>query len=51
MESQERQGGSLDEPEGQPNPAKGPSDPSPESVPSEEDAEQDLPGVPEEAED
>jgi len=28
----------------------GPSDPSPDSVPSEEDAKKDLPGVPEEQE-
>jgi hypothetical protein len=49
MESQERHAGSSDEPEGQPNPEKGPSDPSPESVPSEEDTEEDLPGVPDEA--
>jgi hypothetical protein len=35
--------------EGQPTPEESPSTPE-ESVPSEEDAEQDLPGVPDEAE-
>jgi len=37
------------EKEGQPDAGEGPSNPD-ESVPSEEDAERDLPGVPEEAE-
>lgn len=37
------------EPEGQPNEQEGPSNPD-ESVPSESDVDQDLPGVPEEAE-
>ena len=31
-----------------PDPAKDPSDPSPESVPSEEEASEKLPGVPDE---
>lgn len=36
---------------GEADAGKGPSDPGPESFPSEKDAEKDLPGVPDEAED
>jgi hypothetical protein len=53
MPSQERQVPDEEETEGQTTPTKGPSDPggAPEGVPSEEDAEQTLPGVPDEAAD